>query len=638
VISKLRVLALLLVFVAGIVPRATLAENRIALVVGNGNYSSVSSLNNPANDATLMAESLKGLGFEVTLLMDANQTELRHGISQFGRDLRQAGQDGTGLFYYAGHALQSFGNNYLLPVDANLTDAADLGLVAVEAESVLRQMFSAKNRTNIVILDACRNNPFENIPELDDNGLAEMKAPAGTFLAYATEPGGVALDGLGTNSPFTQILAREMMEPGTPVEQVFKNVRVGVRDITNERQTPWDTSSLISDFTFVAGETLSAEETAELQLWNAVRSSRNLAQVTLFLDAYPKSRFGSDGRKLLATLKEEEQPNAAVSSTKLSGPTVERPSDQRLLNVQNWMFQIQELDEDGAVENLAATEYDMLVIEPGHNFSEWAYDTRQIIDQLKAKPDGSSRLLLAYVDIGQAEDYRDYWQDDWLAPTEDKRGHPDFLITIDPDGWSGNFPVAYWDDDWQSLWLGSNGIVADLARFGFDGIFLDWVEAYDDDLVREVAKASDVSPENSMISFIEKLGNAGKAIDPSFLIVAQNAIYLIDTDPDRYAKAIDALAVEDTWFHGWGDSDWDDPDGGDQHDRHDDDYSTDARLSQITLYQKAGLPVFSVDYALNKNNVAKVYSEAKDHGFISLVTRVALSKLTETPPSNLPSD
>ena len=234
-ISTLRVLALLLILVAGTAPRATLAESRIALVVGNGNYSSVSTLDNPENDANLIAETLKSLGFEVTLLVDASQAELRHGISQFGRDLRQAGRDGAGLFYYAGHALQSFGNNYLLPVDASLTDAADLGLVAVEAESVLQQMFSAKNRTNIVILDACRNNPFENIAEFNDNGLAEMKAPAGTFLAYATEPGGVALDGLGVNSPFTQVLAREMMEPGTPVEQMFKKFRVAVRDLTDQQ-------------------------------------------------------------------------------------------------------------------------------------------------------------------------------------------------------------------------------------------------------------------------------------------------------------------------------------------------------------------------------------------------------------------
>ncbi len=637
-ISTLRVLALFLILAAGVVPRATFAESRIALVIGNGNYDSVSTLNNPENDATLIADTLEVLGFDVTLLVDASQVDLRRGISQFGRDLREAGQDGTGLFYYAGHALQSFGNNYLLPVDANLTDAADLGLVAIEAESVLRQMFSAKNRTNIVILDACRNNPFEAIPDFSDNGLAEMKAPAGTFLAYATEPGGVALDGLGVNSPFTQVLAHEMMEPDVPVEQMFKKVRVAVREITQDRQTPWDTSSLISDFTFVAGNTLSAEETAELQLWSTVRSARDLMQVKLFLDAYPNSRFGLDGRKLLVALMEAKQPELAEPKPTLAGSTADWPLDGRLSTVRNWMFQLQELDEDGAIQTLAATEYDMLVIEAGYNFSDWAYDTRHIIDQLKVKPNGNPRLLLAYVDIGQAEDYRDYWQEDWVAPTTHKRGIPEFLITIDPDGWSGNFPVAYWDDDWQSLWLGSDGIVADLARFGFDGVLLDWVEAYDDDLVREAARESGVSPENSMITFIEELGNSGRAIDPNFLVVAQNAIYLIDADPDRYTKAIDAVAIEDTWFHGWGDSDWDDPDGGDQHDRHDDEYSTDARLAQISLYQKAGLPVFSVDYALNKTNVAWVYNEAINHGFISLVTRVALSRLTETPPPNLTSE
>jgi len=638
VISTLRILAFLLVLAAGFVPRATLAESRIALVVGNGSYNSVSSLDNPENDATLIAETLKGLGFEVTLLVDAGQAELRHGISQFGRDLRKAGKNGTGLFYYAGHALQSFGNNYLLPVDASLTDAADLGLVAVEAESVLRQMFSAKNRTNIVILDACRNNPFENIAEFNDNGLAEMKAPAGTFLAYATEPGGVALDGLGTNSPFTQVLAREMVEPGTPIEQMFKKVRVAVRDLTDQQQTPWDTSSLISDFTFVARAPLSSDEIAELHLWNVVRSAQDLAQVKLFLNTYPQGRFASDGQKLLSALTEADRTHTTTTIPTLTRSSTDRPPDGRLSNVRNWMFQLQELDEDGAVETLAATEYDMLVIEAGYNFSDWSYETQKIIDQLKVKPDGSSRILLAYIDIGQAEDYRDYWQNDWVAPTAHKRGNPKFLITIDPDGWSGNFPVAYWDDDWQSLWLGSNGIVADLARFGFDGVLLDWVEAYDDDLVREAAREADVSPESSMITFIEELGKSGRAIDPNFLVIAQNAIYLIDADPDRYTNAIDAIAIEDTWFHGWGDSDWADPDGGDQHDRHYEDYSTDARLAQISLYQKVGLPVFSVDYALNPDNASFVYNEAAGQGFISLVTRVALSRLTETPPPNLTSE
>ena len=156
--------------------------------------------------------------------------------------------------------------------------------------------------------------------------------------------------------------------------------------------------------------------------------------------------------------------------------------------------------------------------------------------------------------------------------------------------------------------------------------------------MRAAAEKAGVSPEDAMISFVEKLGEAGRAIDPDFLIVAQNAIYLIDADPDRYAKAIDALAVEDTWFHGWGDSDWDDPDGGDQRDRYEAEYSTSARLAQILRYQKAGLPVFSADYSLKKDNAAKVYSEAQNRGFIPLVTRVSLSKLTETPPPNLLSD
>ncbi|NRA89218.1 MAG: endo alpha-1,4 polygalactosaminidase [Rhizobiales bacterium] len=314
-------------------------------------------------------------------------------------------------------------------------------------------------------------------------------------------------------------------------------------------------------------------------------------------------------------------------------PSLPSFADNRLSTVQSWMYQIQKLDEDGAVEALAVTGYDLLVIEPGNNFSEWAYDTQWIVNQLRKKPGGGTRILLAYIDIGQAEDYRDYWQDDWIAPKGNSRGYPGFLITTDTDGWSGNYPVAYWEEAWQSRWLGSDGIVAKLAELGFDGIYLDWVEAYDDDMVREAASETGISPENSMIEFIEKLGEAGRRIDSEFLVVAQNAIYLIDADPKRYINAIDALAVEDTWFHGWGDSDWDDPDGGDQRDRHDDEYSTKSRLEQISKYQRARLPVFSIDYALKMKNVEKVYHEALEHGFISLVSRVALSRLTETPPS-----
>ena len=281
-------------------------EPRIALIIGNGSYGAVTALDNPVPDAELMAQTLEQKGFKVTILTDASQISLNRAIAQFGRDLREAGPNATGLFYYAGHAVQSFGNNYLLPVDASLTDAADLSLVAVPAQAVLRQMFSAKNKTNIVILDACRNNPFEAIPDLNDNGLAEMKSPTGTFLAYSTAPGAVALDGLDGNSPFTKALAREIPAAGVPIEQVFKNVRVKVIEETQGQQTPWDTSSLTDDFYFVAQEEKTKEEIAEQQLWESVKFSTDPVPVVLFMRGYPDSEHIPEARALLEKIINSE--------------------------------------------------------------------------------------------------------------------------------------------------------------------------------------------------------------------------------------------------------------------------------------------------------------------------------------------
>lgn len=326
--------ALILLVATGVAAPAQDDPPRIALIVGNGSYSSVTALDNPVPDAELMAETLEARGFSVTMLRDANQITINRAIAQFGRDLRDAGKDATGLFYYAGHAVQSFGNNYLLPVDANLTDAADLSLVAVPAQAVLRQMFSAKNKTNIVILDACRNNPFEAIPDLDDNGLAEMKAPTGTFLSYATAPGAVALDGLNGNSPFTKALAREIPVPGVPIEQLFKNVRIDVIEQTNGQQTPWDTSSLTSDFVFTPGTPISAEESAELQLWESVKDSTDPVQVVLFMRGYPDSPFIPEARALLEKIinselaEAEEQPEAEEPTLDIAAVEPEAPTPQ----------------------------------------------------------------------------------------------------------------------------------------------------------------------------------------------------------------------------------------------------------------------------------------------------------------------
>lgn len=298
-----------------------------------------------------------------------------------------------------------------------------------------------------------------------------------------------------------------------------------------------------------------------------------------------------------------------------------------------WMYQIQGLDEDGVVDILAASNYPLLVIEPGHNFSDSKYHTTAMVSALRQTPDGQLRLLLAYIDIGQAEDYRNYWGADWVAPTAHEPGTPDFLVTIDPDGWSGNYPVAYWRQEWKNIWLGDQGIIATLAAFGFDGIYLDWVEAYDDEKVMATAAADGVEPKLEMILFIEEMRAAGRAVDPDFLVIPQNAPYLIDAAPDRYAAAIDGLAVEDTWFHGDGDAQWDDPRAGDLHERHEDEWSTANRLLEYQEYLSRGLPVFSVDYCISSANATQVYTDANAAGLRPLVTRVSLSQMTDTPPT-----
>ena len=200
---------------------------------------------------------------------------------------------------------------------------------------------------------------------------------------------------------------------------------------------------------------------------------------------------------------------ALATSVACSSPADPGPGDkgreQRLNEAQTWMYQIQELNEPGALATLAATNYPLLVLEPGQNFTDSPYNMAEIISTLRMAPDGTERLLLAYVDIGQAEDYRDYWQPNWVAPTADEGGNPEFLLTIDPDGWSGNYVVAYWDTRWKDMWTGPDGIVAELAEAGFDGIYMDWVEAYDDEGVIALASDSGLNEAEEMLKFIEEM-------------------------------------------------------------------------------------------------------------------------------------
>lgn len=275
---------------------AALAETRIALVVGNSDYRSagVPALPNAARDSELMAARLSETGFDVTHIVDANQFTLKAAIARFGQTLRDGGRDATGLFYYAGHAVQSFGINYLLPTDTALKDPADLDLVAIDASAVLRQMSSARNRTNIMVLDACRNNPFESMPALNESGLAEMRAPTGTFLAYATAPGDVALDGNGEHSPFTAALASQILTPGVSIEETFRRVRIEVLEETLGRQTPWDTSSLTREFEFVPGA--AGGLAAEAQAFAAAQALGTVEAYATFLTTHPSSIFAEAAR------------------------------------------------------------------------------------------------------------------------------------------------------------------------------------------------------------------------------------------------------------------------------------------------------------------------------------------------------
>jgi cysteinyl-tRNA synthetase len=241
--------------------------------------------------------------------------------------------------------------------------------------------------------------------------------------------------------------------------------------------------------------------------------------------------------------------------------------------------------------------------------------------------------VVAYIDIGQAEMYRAYWAKDWRAPRKRKTGNPDFLLAADPDGWDGSFQVAYWDTRWQEIWLGNDGLVARLASMGYDGIYLDWVDSYTDPTVVAAAKRAGLDPAEEMITFIERLGDAGRQVTSDFLVIPQNAVELIDSDPDRYTRAIDAVAFEDTWFYGQGGVSWNDSSAGDlRHQDEDADWTPANRLSLYRKYQERGLPVFTVDYCVKVENASLVYKEAATAGLRPLVTRVSLSRLTVTPP------
>jgi len=228
-------------------------EKRLALVIGNADYIQGNILSNPVNDAKAIASALREVGFTVLLYLDADLKTMKKAMDNFGERL---GKYNVGLFYYAGHGIQIKGNNYLIPTDANPSVEQDIDYDCIEAGRLLGKMEAAGTSTNIVILDACRDNPFERSwssrSSGKGSGLAFMNAPSGTIIAYATSPGKTASDGSGKYGLYTEAILKYIKVPGLMIEEFFKNVRIMVETKSRKTQTPWESTSLKGNFFFRA--------------------------------------------------------------------------------------------------------------------------------------------------------------------------------------------------------------------------------------------------------------------------------------------------------------------------------------------------------------------------------------------------
>ncbi len=235
---------------------SALAEARLALVIGNSSYRSVTPLPNPMNDAKAVADQLKAMAFDVTAATDLNQADMRRAIRDFAAKIAEKGPETVALVFYAGHGVQVEGENFLVPVDAHIQREADIPIEALRLADLMNALAGVPSKVRIVILDACRNNPFS--PGKQTRGLAIVDAPTGSIVAYSTAPGTEATDGAGTNSPYTAALLEVIKQPNLPIEQAFKQVRLKVNQSTRGQQTPWESTSLISDFWFLPYDTAPA--------------------------------------------------------------------------------------------------------------------------------------------------------------------------------------------------------------------------------------------------------------------------------------------------------------------------------------------------------------------------------------------
>ena len=319
---------------AGLTP-ALAESSRLALVIGQSAYRSVMPLPNPANDANAMAKMLGEAGFDVTIVVDLSQKDLNREVGDFAAKIATKGPETVALVFYAGHGLQIDGENYLVPVDVDPRREADIPLQAVRLNDVLNTLNSVPSRMRILLLDACRNNPFPSISQSAGRGLALLDTKSGapgTFLSYSTSPGAEAEDGNGANSPYTTAVLQAAREPGLPIEEAFKRVRVDEWK-RNLQGKPIEAANemIVGDGSVEAYEAFVTLYTAppfgpqarqwldlhnRMAAWNEAVLINTVASYQTFLDRYPDSDLTPTARKLIERLRNRPvvTPVAAVAN------------------------------------------------------------------------------------------------------------------------------------------------------------------------------------------------------------------------------------------------------------------------------------------------------------------------------------
>ncbi|MCA8951770.1 MAG: endo alpha-1,4 polygalactosaminidase [Planctomycetes bacterium] len=303
--------------------------------------------------------------------------------------------------------------------------------------------------------------------------------------------------------------------------------------------------------------------------------------------------------------------------------------------MQSWSIQLQGLDPVSSPTTLARTDVDMLVIEPMRSQpGETDFPMRDVVRRVQ-KSAGSSlpaKRCVAYLNVGQAEDYRRYWRSDWRAPTAAAAGEPAFLLGLDPDGWQGNYPVAYWRPEWRRCLYGDDDAPLDqILADGFDGIYCDWVLGFADPHVQAAAAADGVDPAAEMVRLLADLRRYARERYPLFVVIAQNGVELAERCPELL-HAVDALAQEDLSFRGLASAGWNDPGAGDIAAPPAGDWSTAGLGARLAAVRRQGVPVFTLDYALVDEHIAQAIAASRGFGCVPCVSRTPLDRLPPAAP------